>query len=337
MKRPETTLAEHLAAERRRTGGPDAELAALLDSFATAARDLAREVRHVALEGNIGLTGDKNVTGDAQKKLDVIGNDAVLQALAPTGLVAAVVSEELGEAKPLAGPPGRYVVCIDPLDGSSNTDINGAVGTIFGVYRRAKTGPLDPATDLLRAGSEQVLAGYVMYGPSTLMVYTAGHGTHGLTLDPERDAFILTHEGLRCPVRGPYYSANLARYPDWEPGVQAFVSALTTPDPAATGKPRSWSLRYTGALVADLHRGLVEGGIYFYPADPKNKHGKLRLLYECAPLAFVVEQAGGAASTGSRRILEVRAEAIHQRIPLVIGSAEDVALYERHVKAGARA
>ena len=329
------TLGQHLMEALRRTGAPDEDLTRILGGVAVAAKTLSREIRGAALAGNLGLAGDRNVTGDAQKKLDLVGNTTVLDALGATGVIAAVVSEELPEAEPLAGTAGRYVVCTDPLDGSSNTDINGTVGTIFGVYRRRQTGPVDPVADLLRTGTEQVLAGYVLYGPSTLLVYTAGRGSHGFTLDVDRDEFVLTHPAIRCPARGPYVSANLTRYPDWDPGVQRFVAALTAPPrPGESGKPRTWSLRYTGALVADVHRGLVEGGIYLYPADAKNRSGKLRLLYEAAPLAFVVEQAGGAASTGTRPIRDVRAETIHQRVPLVIGSADDVALYERFVREG---
>jgi len=275
-----TTLEQHLAEQERRHGVPDSEIAKLLGCAATAGQTLSREIRRAALEGNVGLAGDRNVTGDAQKKLDIVGNDTVLRAFGGTGLVAAVVSEELGEAQSLDGAGGRYILCTDPLDGSSNTDINGVLGTIFGVYRRPKPGPIDPVADLLRTGAEQILAAYVMYGPSTLLVYTAGQGTHGFTLDLDRNEFLLSHANIRCPIRGPYYSANVARYADWHPGIQRFVTSLTRPDPAATGKARTWSLRYTGALVADLHRSLVEGGIYFYPADRKNKNGKLRLLYE---------------------------------------------------------
>ena len=323
------TLEQHLADERRRHGAPDPEVASLLACAAAAGRALSREVRRAAFEGHLGLGGDRNVSGDAQKKLDVVGNDVVLGVFAASGLVAVAVSEELDEARPLAGAAGRYVLCVDPLDGSSNTEVNGAVGTVFGVYRRGAPGPIDPVADLLRVGSEQVLAGYVLYGPATVLVYTAGRGTHGLTLDPDRDEFRLSHPDIRCPARGLYFSANLARYADWAPGVRRFVDSLTTPEPGAPGEPRSWSLRYSGALVADFHRSLLEGGVFFYPADRKSRSGKLRLLYECAPLAFVVEQAGGAASTGARRILDIRAETIHQRVPLVIGSAEDVARYER--------
>jgi fructose-1,6-bisphosphatase I len=329
----DAALAARLDADRQRAGVTDPELTPLLAAVGGAARALAREIRRAALTGHLGLTGDRNVTGDAQKKLDVLGNATVVGALRETGLVAAVVSEELPDAQPLAGPGGRYVVCVDPLDGSSNTDINGLVGTIFGVWRRPGPGPLDPASDLLRPGHEQAMAGYVMYGPATILVYTAGGGTHGFTLDLDRDEWVLTHPAIRCPAAGAYYSANMARYADWTAGVRRFVDTLAPPPPAPGVHRRKWSLRYTGALVADVHRSLIEGGIYFYPADRGYPEGKLRLLYECAPLAFVVEQAGGAASTGRQRVLDVRPGSLHQRVPLAIGSADDVAAYVRHASA----
>jgi fructose-1,6-bisphosphatase I len=328
------TLERHLAAEQRHGGALTPDLAVVLRSLAAAARTLARAIRRAAITGHAGLAGGTNVTGDPQKKLDLLGNEAVLEALAPSGLVAAVVSEEMPEARALAGPAGRFVLCTDPLDGSSNADVNGAVGTIFGVYPRARTGPIDPVADLLRAGAEQVLAGYVLYGPSTVLVYTAGRGSHGFTLDPDRDEFVLSHPNLRCPERGAYVSANLVRASDWEAGVQAFVASLTGAETAPGAPGRAWSLRYAGALVADVHRSLLEGGLFFYPSDRSNRDGKLRLLYECAPLAFVVEQAGGAASTGRAPIRDVRAQTLHQRVPLAIGSREDVRLYERFVGAG---
>jgi fructose-1,6-bisphosphatase I len=329
MQGGSVTLEQHLAEQRRVWGGPEEPVGALLLRAAEAARRLSRAIRKATLTGTVGLAGGTNVTGDAQKKLDVIANKVVLQVFEEGGLVAAVVSEELPEVVPLGPEQAPFVLCVDPLDGSSNADINGAVGTIFGLYRRVTSGPFDPAKDLLRRGSEQSLAGYVMYGPSTLLVYTAGHGVHALTLDVETDAFVLTHENIRCPTRGATFSSNLVRRREWRAGVQRFVAAVSGEEPVAgLAGWGPWSLRYTGALVADMHRSLLEGGIYFYPADHGHADGKLRLLYECAPLAWLAEQAGGAASTGSRRILDVRAETVHQRVPLAIGSAENVALYE---------
>lgn len=324
------TLEPHLRDEAGRARGPAAGFPPLLTALAGAAKILARQVRRVALSEGLGYSGDVNVTGDPQKKLDVAANETVLHAVASTGLVAAVVSEELKGAKALSDrEEARYILCTDPLDGSSNSDINGPVGTIFGIYPRAGNGPLDEARDLLRRGSEQIAAGYVMYGPGTVLVYTAGDGVFGFTLDEDSGEFVLTHDRIRCPSRGRYYSANLGHLKEWHPGIRKCIEHLTERDPA-TGRP--YSLRYVGALVADLHRSLIEGGFYFYPADDGHTDGKLRLLYECAPLALVVEQAGGRAGTGTRRILEVRAGSIHQRVPLVIGSALDVELYETFMR-----
>lgn len=326
------TLSRH--AKRHEPDHPEdgAALTTLLSQLAYAGKVLARETGRAALTGKLGLSGDKNITGDAQKKLDLVGNETVLEALADTGLIAAAVSEEVKEAELLAsGPEARYILCVDPLDGSSNTDINGPVGTIFGIYRRTAAGQSVITSDLLRKGLEQVAAGYVMYGPSAVLVYTCGHGVNGFTLDEDLGEFVLSHEGIRCPARGNYYSANLGYYQAWDPNIQKFVQYITEQEP---GSRRPYSLRYSGALVADVHRILLEGGLYFYPPDAKNKSGKLRLLYECAPLAFVAAQAGGHGSTGSQPILEIQAESLHQRVPLVIGSAGDVELYENFLRSG---
>lgn len=327
MTRGPITFDRHLKDAGR---GLPAGLPALLAALAAASKTLARQVRRAALSGSLGYSGDTNVTGDSQKKLDVIGDETMLEAVASSGVVAAVVSEELKGAKLLAErAEARTVLCIDPLDGSSNTDINGAVGTIFGIYPRAGTGAVDEERDLLRRGSEQIAAGYVMYGPATVFVYTAGDGVFGFTLDDDTGEFVLTHERVRCPERGHYYSANLGHFREWHPGIRKYVEHLTERD-KASGRP--YSLRYVGALVADLHRSLLEGGLYFYPADEGHANGKLRLLYECAPLAFVIEQAGGRASTGTQRILDVKASSIHQRAPFVIGSVKDVELYETFMR-----
>lgn len=327
------TLTRHLHEEGEKLG---ADLSRLLIQIGYASKILAREIGRAALAGNLGLMGETNATGDNQKKLDVYSNEIVVDALAETGLVAAIVSEELELVKELAGDAG-YLICMDPLDGSSNTDINGSIGTIFGIYRRQASGASKkngkPAgggmtSEMLLRGSDQVVSGYVMYGTSTMLVYTAGHGVHGFTLDRDLGEFVLSHPDIKCPVRGHYYSANLGHYYEWSQGVQNYVEYMEEKDKASN---RPYSLRYTGALVADVHRGLIEGGLYFYPPDDGHPTGKLRLLYECAPLGFLLENAGGSASTGSKRILDIKAESIHQRCPLVIGSKEEVALYEKFV------
>lgn len=329
------TLARHIREEERGHSGATGELSILLEQLAYAAKILSREMRRAALVGQLGLVGETNATGDAQKKLDLFGNHTVVDAFVGTGLVAAIVSEELEETRHVAsGSHACYVLCVDPLDGSSNTDINGIVGTIFGIYRRVTSGPHASLEDVLRKGAEQVAAGYVMYGPSTLLVYSSGGAVNGFTLDHDIGEFLLSHPEIRCPARGHTYSVNLGHRHEWQPGIRKLIENLSETD-AATDRP--YSVRYTGALVADVHRCLTEGGFYCYPADVTHPGGKLRLLYECAPLAFVVEQAGGRASTGTERILDLRADSIHQRVPLVIGSAEEVARYEQFYQSeGAR-
>ena len=320
------TLNRHLIEEGgwRQDGAGD--LLALLEPMALAGKILAREIDQAALAGKLGLAGDANATGDMQKKLDVIGNEIVMDAFAGCSLVAGIASEELDEAVVMStSEDARYLLCTDPLDGSSNTDVNAPLGTIFGIFRRGRTGELSGG-EFLQKGSEQVCAGYVLYGTSTVLVYTVGAGVHGFTLDRGVGEFMLSHHDIRCPDKGSVYSANVGRHKAWEPGVRRYLDHVTEQD-KSTGRPHS--LRYTGALVADLHRCLLDGGVYFYPGDPGSPNGKLRLLYECAPLACVAEQAGGAASTGRGRLLEVMPEAIHQRTPIAVGSVDNVALYER--------
>jgi fructose-1,6-bisphosphatase I len=326
------TLARHILEEQQQHPHSTGELSILLEQVAFAAKILSREMRHAALVGELGLVGEKNATGDAQKKLDVFGNTTCVEAFVETGLVAAIVSEELEETHHITGAgDAGYAICVDPLDGSSNTDINNTVGTIFGIYRRVTKGAHDGEEDVLRKGSEQVAAGYVMYGPSTILVYTSGHGVNGFTLDHDIGEFLLSHPNMRCPARGRTYSANLGHLNEWHANIRRYIEYLSETD---SESHRPYSLRYTGALVADVHRCLLEGGFYCYPGDAAHENGKLRLLYECAPLALVVEEAGGRASTGTQRILDVQAETIHQRVPLVIGSPVDVALYEQFMAEG---
>ncbi|MBI2059488.1 MAG: class 1 fructose-bisphosphatase [Nitrospirae bacterium] len=326
------TLAHFFAEEVRAHPAVPGALAGIVSQLALASKVIARETARIALHNRTGSAGEANITGDEQKKMDVYSNDIVLKALRGAPGVAAFVSEEMDEIQVLSdAAEAQFIVCADPFDGSSNTDINGSVGTIFGIYGTKSAGPLDPSQDILRKGSEQVAAGYVMYGTSTLLVLTLGHGVHGFTLDGDVGEFVLTHPDIRCPAKGKYYSANVGNHRAWDGSTRQFVDYITEKDPATK---RPYSLRYSGALVGDLHRILLEGGIYFYPADAKNKSGKLRLLYECAPLAMVAEQAGGKATTGDQRILDLRAESAHQRVPLVIGSAEDVALFGKFSQNG---
>jgi fructose-1,6-bisphosphatase I len=329
MSRFGTTLGRFIQDEQRKHPDLDPGIGDLLTQMAYASKIIAREVGRAALVGKLGLVGERNATGDSQKKLDVFGSETVLDAFSSTGLVYAMVSEEIEDLTPLpGGENSNYVVCCDPVDGSSNTDINGSLGTIFGFWPRIPGASL--SENALRKGSDQILAGYVMYSTSTLLVYATAHGVHGFTLDRELGEFLLSHENIKCPQRGRYYSANLGHSHEWSVGIRNYLQWVTADDKANN---RPYSLRYTGALVADLHRSLVEGGLYFYPADPSHPEGKLRLLYECAPLGFVVEQAGGRVSTGTEPILEIQAKTIHARCPLVIGSVEDVEEYE-HFSSG---
>lgn len=324
---PDPALGEHLRREGAAHPALTPELAALLVELAAAGRLVAGEAARAPLTGRLGDTGAVNVQGERVKKLDEWANRTLVETLRESRLVSVLVSEELEE--PLLVPecrgPSRYVVCLDPVDGSLNADVNGVVGTIFGVRPGLPAAGPDPGAAALGPGTAQVAAGYLMYGPATVLVYTAGHGVHGLTLDPVSGEFVLTHPAIRMPPEGTTYAVNEANRRHWPPAARDCVETLK--GGGATGRPHS--LRYVGALVADFHRILLEGGVYLYPAEPlRRPTGRLRLLYEAAPLALVAEQAGGRASTGTARVLEVAATAFHQRVPLLIGSPREVALAE---------
>jgi len=321
------TLGRHIVECQRQHPRARGELSLLLMQMAFAGKIFSHALLRSALDGRLGPTGDRNVQGEATKKLDVFGNDTIVEAFARSELVAALVSEEMDEPRQVAcGTRASYVLCVDPLDGSSNSDVNGVVATIFGVYRPAREVGAAAAVADVRSGRDQVAAGYIMYGPSTSFVYTTGNGVHGFTLDHDIGEFLLTHPNIQCPPQGAYYSANLANVRDWDDGVQEYIRHLT-----ADGD-RAYSLRYSGALVADVHRSLLEGGIYLYPAVRHHAGGKLRLAYECAPLAFVLEQAGGAASTGTSAVLDTPFDSIHQRVPFAAGSRDEVATFERFIR-----
>jgi fructose-1,6-bisphosphatase I len=321
-----TTLDAHLAAGR----GPDAAgLGALVRALAAAGVKIADELARAALIGQLGTTGETNVQGEKVKKLDLWANDVVVQALDATGHACTLVSEEMEEIRhdPAQCPSAGYVVCFDPVDGSSNLDVNGIVGTIFAIFKRRRQGAEHARADVLQPGTAQLGAGYIMYGPSTLLVLTLGDGVHGFTFDRARTAYVRTHTNLRIPARGRTYSVNDGNFARWPEGVRRFVEHMRAVD-VATGRP--YTARYAGSLVTDLHRILLEGGVYLYPEDAagrgKQSSGKLRLMYEAYPMGMIVEQAGGAASTGRARILDLVPTSPHQRVPLLIGSAEDVRL-----------
>ena len=285
-------------------------------------------MRRAGLVDVLGSAGVVNVQGEEQQKLDVFANDVVKSALTFTGRVCLMGSEEDEDFIPVPEgyPGGKYVVLFDPLDGSSNIDANAPVGTIFSIYKRVSRDGRGNAGDLLQQGRLQVAAGYVMYGSSVMLVYTAGLGVHAFTLDPTIGEFVLSNRDLKTPPVGKYYSVNESYFARWDRGVQLAVRGFHGDFPERIKGKNS---RYIGSLVADFHRNLVNGGIFMYPGDSRNPAGKLRLLYECSPMAFIAEQAGGAATNGVERILDLVPSALHQRSPLVIGSRDDVEFVRR--------
>ena len=322
-----TTLDAYLAGGR----GPDAaDVAALLRALARAGVTIADELARAALIGQLGTTGGTNVQGEKVKKLDLWANDVVVPALGATGRACTLVSEEMEEIRHDRGQcaSAGFIVCFDPVDGSSNLDVNGIVGTIFSILRKRGSGPDHARADVLQPGTAQVAAGYIMYGPSTLLVFTTGDGVHGFTLDRARGTYVRTHANVRIPAHGRAYSLNDGNWSRWPEGVRRFVEHLRETD-VATGRP--YTARSAGSLVTDVHRTLLEGGIYLYPEDAAaggKPSGKLRLMYEAAPMAWLIEQAGGRASTGRERVLDLVPTSPHQRVPLVIGSTDDVRLAE---------
>ena len=309
----------------QQAGYPEAtgEFSVLLTQIGLVGKLIARDLRRAGLLDILGMTGDTNVQGESVKKLDQIANDTFLRTFEHSGLVTILASEEMEKPKPLPQywPKGKYMLLFDPLDGSSNTDVNMPLGAIFSVLKHDDKGVMPGEAQLLRKGAEQVTAGYLLYGASTMLVFTVGQGVHGFTLEPSIGEYILSHERIRIPARGKVYAVNEGNYHKWPAETQQYLDRLKMTD-KATGRP--YSGRYSGCLVADVHRMLLSGGIYLYPGEKDRPEGKLRLLYEANPLALVVEQAGGKATTGTTRILDVQPTALHQRVPLLIGSPEDV-------------
>jgi len=334
---PPITLDRFILEEQKAAPGATGELSLLLIRFGLAGKRIANALSRAGLTGALGSAGTENVQGETQKKLDVIANEILVETFDYGGLVTMAASEEMDEPFPYGGgESAKYSILFDPLDGSSNIDVNGTLGTIFSVRpRRGGT-----VADLLRSGREQVAAGYLLFGPSVLLVYTTGDGVHLFALDDSIGEFVLSRWSIRMPERGKGYAVNEGRSHAWAPSVRRFVETLKEPGSAGSG---TYSTRYSAALVGDVHRFLLEGGIYLYPADASGKApskgatgapskgaaGKLRVLYECHPLAFVVEQAGGRASTGTQDVLDVVPDSLHARIPLAIGSRHEVDLYDR--------
>jgi len=295
------------------------ELSRLLRDIGIAAKIVNREVNKAGLVDILGEAGSINVLGEGQQKLDVFANAQFISALTSGGECCIVASEEEEDFVAIDSPVSanaKYIVCIDPLDGSSNIDVNVAVGTIFSIYRKRSSGKAG-ISDVLQKGTEQVAAGYIVYGSSTMLVYTTGNGVNGFTLDPSIGEFCLSHPDMKIPDTGTIYSINEGNYLHFSDGIKKYLKYVQAEDPS-TGRP--YSARYIGSMVADIHRNLIKGGIYLYPATSSTPRGKLRLIYECNPMAFIIEQAGGIATDGYRRILEIQPEALHQRTPVVIGS-----------------
>ncbi len=321
-----TTLNQFLIEEQRRLGGTDSDLPALINDIVVACKRLSYVISQGALVGVLGSAGSENVQGETQKKLDVLSNDIVIEAAQRGGYLAGMASEEMDDLYPIPAEftKGKYLLMFDPLDGSSNIDVNISVGTIFSVLR-CPEGVTDPAVaDFMQPGTQQVCAGYALYGPSTLLVLTTGNGVNCFTLDHNVGEFVLTQPNMRIPEDTREFAINASNARFWEKPVKRYV------DECLAGKegPRkeNFNMRWVASMVAEVHRILTRGGIFMYPRDTKDptKAGKLRLMYEANPMSFIVEQAGGASSTGRERIQEVQPTGLHQRVAVILGSRNEV-------------
>jgi fructose-1,6-bisphosphatase I len=320
------TAQQHIQDEQRRhRPHASGEFSWLLSGITLATKVVAAQIRRAGLVDVLGTAGTTNVQDEVVQKLDVLANQALLTCLGNRGNVGVLASEENEDPVVVLRDPayGKYVVIFDPLDGSSNIDVNVSVGTIFSIFRRQldPTAERSPEEDVLQPGLKQVAAGYVVYGASTMLVYSTGYGVHGFTLDPSFGAYVLTHPNMTMPESGPYYSVNEANVASFPEGYRRFLAHLRD---GKTG--RAYSSRYVGSLVADFHRTLLKGGIFLYPPTERHPTGKLRLMYEANPMAFLAEQAGGVATDGSKRILEIKPESLHQRTPLIVGSRQEATL-----------
>lgn len=335
-----TTLREHVLHGMHAAPGATGEFTSLLNHISLAIRIINSRVRAAGLAGLLGYTGETNVQGEEVQKLDAFSNEVLLNVLDRSGHCGVIGSEELDEAQ-IGTNHEKYVVLFDPLDGSSNIDTNVGIGTIFAILRRPEPGLTMPnLRDALRPGREIAAAGYVLYGPSTVFVLSTGQGAHGFTLDPSIGEFFLSQPDIRVPKRGTCFSVNEGNYSRWSPGIQSWSrwikgdEAKLPPGFGQGSEPfkTPYGTRYVGSLVADAHRTLMKGGIFAYPADSKSTSGKLRLLYEANPMAFLFEQAGGLATSGTERILDIMPTSLHQRTPLILGSKDDVEAFQQFVK-----
>lgn len=313
------TLTKHFLTEQQKNDKATGDFTILMNAIQFTCKVIAHNIRRANLLSLGGLAGAVNSTGDDQKKLDIISNDIFLDAMKACGRVAVIVSEEEEEAIIVEGTNGRYCVACDPIDGSSNLDAGVSVGTIFGIYR-VQEGSTGSVKDVLRSGTEMIVAGYCMYAASANLIITTGNGLNGFTLDSALGEFILTHPNMKIPKSRSIYSVNEGNTMYWDEPCKKYFESLKAPE--AGGKP--YSARYIGSMVADVHRTLLYGGIFAYPADSKSKKGKLRVLYECFPMAMITEQAGGVATDGRRRILDITPSEIHERSGIFLGSENEV-------------
>ncbi|MBU0485285.1 MAG: class 1 fructose-bisphosphatase [Proteobacteria bacterium] len=333
MNRPYgITVSRHIMDSQRLHPKATGELSGLLTELIVAAKTISAEVNMAGLADILGMSGDVNIQGEYVQKLDEFANTTIKRRMANCGYICIMASEEEADAIPATeGCEGKYTLAFDPLDGSSNIDVNVSIGTIFSIHRADTDGKsAGSESDLLQKGSKQVAAGYIIYGSSTMLVYTTGEGVHGFTLDPSVGEFYLSHSNIKMPEKSKYYSVNEGNTRYWTEELLQYVNYLKDED-RATGRP--YSARYIGSLMADFHRNLIAGGIFLYPRDKKSpikSTGKLRLLYEAAPLAFIAEQAGGRAITDDGRdIMGIQPTSLHQRVPLIIGSKHDVDMAEK--------
>ena len=328
-----TTLGQFIIEKQNDFPYAKGELSRLLRDIGIAAKIVNREVNKAGLVNILGDAGSTNIQGENQKKLDVYANEQFIAALSSGGeccIVASEENDELVRIDSAVSKNAKYIVAIDPLDGSSNIDVNVSVGTIFSIYRRVtKEGPAQ-LSDVLQAGTEQVAAGYIVYGSSTMLVYTTGKGVNGFTLDPSIGEFCLSHPNLKIPASGTIYSINEGNYVHFPDGVKKYIKYCQVED-LATKRP--YTSRYIGSMVADIHRSIIKGGIFIYPTTSSAPTGKLRLVYECNPMAFIIEQAGGKATNGFQRILELPVTDLHQRSAIFIGSADMVSQAEGFMQA----
>lgn len=318
-----TTLSRHVLQQLQSFSADAQDLSALMNRIALAGKLIARRLSRAGLmEGVLGFTGETNVQGESVKKMDVYANEVFISVFKQSGLVCRLASEEMEQPYyiPENCPIGRYTLLYDPIDGSSNIDTNINVGSIFAIRQQEGEDLDGTAEDLLQPGRKQIAAGYILYGPSTMLVYSIGRGVHAFTLDPSLGEFILSTENAQIPAHGAIYSVNEGNFWQWDEGIRDYIRYMH--------RHEGYTARYSGALVGDFHRILFQGGVFLYPGTVKKPEGKLRLLYESAPLAFLAEQAGGRASNGSQNILDVVPDKLHARSPLIIGSREDVTLVE---------